>query len=153
KARLYRGAEGDNLPLILFLHGGGFVVGDLYSHDEMARVLTAEIGCATLAIEYRLAPENPYPAAPDDCFPPLQWAAANAEALGADASKIALVGDSAGGNLATVTALKARDENGPALRGQVLIYPVTNLSIPLPPPLDGRYYVVSPKESAFFIAP
>lgn len=150
--RIYRAGGGANAPLLLFMHGGGFVVGGLDTHDEMARVLTAESGCVTVSVDYRLAPEHPFPAAPDDCFAALKWAAANAEALGADSSRIAVAGDSAGGNLAAVTALKARDEGGPILRAQALLYPVTDPFAPLPPAPDGKYYILTPKERDYYNA-
>lgn len=150
KVRIYRAGPAGALPLVLFFHGGGFVIGDADSHDEMARVLTAQTKCVTVSVEYRLAPEHPFPAAPDDCFAALQWAHANARELGADPARIILAGDSAGGNLAAVTAQRARDEGGPALKGQVLIYPVTNFTAPFGPAPDGQFYVLTPKERAFF---
>src|SRR6201996_2021433 len=103
--RIYRARSDAKLPLLLFMHGGGFVAGSIESHDEMARVLTAETGSVTVSVEYRLAPENPAPAASDDCFAALKWAVANAASLNADASNIAVAGDSAGGNLAIIMAL------------------------------------------------
>ena len=148
--RIYRTGAGDTLPLLLFMHGGGFVLGNLDSHDEMARILTANTGCVTVAVDYRLAPEHPFPAAVDDCFAALNWAVANAIELGADASRVAVIGDSAGGNLAAVTALRARDENGPILTGQVLIYPSVNLTAPMLPAPDGRFYILSPETRKFF---
>ena len=150
KVRIYRSGPRGNLPLLLFMHGGGFVVGNLDTHDEMARVLTAETGCVTVSLDYRLAPENPYPAAPDDCFAGLKWAAANARALGADPVRVAVIGDSAGGNLAAVMAHKARDERGPALKAQVLIYPVVDMTAPFPPPLGGEYFILNPRDREFF---
>jgi len=134
----------------VFFHGGGFIVGDLSSHDEMARVLTAQIKCVTVAVEYRLAPEHPFPGAPDDCFSALKWAVANARALGADAARAFVVGDSAGGNLAAVTAQRARNAGAPALRGQVLIYPITDFTVEKGPAPDGQFYVLNPKDSAYF---
>jgi acetyl esterase len=148
--RIYRSGGGTDLPLILFMHGGGFVLGNLDSHDEAARILTAETGCVTVAVDYRLAPEHPFPAAPDDCYAALRWAAAHARELGADPGRIAVVGDSAGGNLAAVTALRARDEGGPRLRGQILIYPVVDLTVEPPPAPDGEYNIVTPQDGAFF---
>lgn len=146
--RLYR--SGQNGPLLVFFHGGGFIVGDLDSHDEVARVLTAQLKCTTVAVDYRLAPEHPFPAAPDDCFAALTWAVAHASELGADASRTFVVGDSAGGNLAAVTARRARDAGRPTLKGQVLIYPVTDFTSEKGPGPDGKYYVINPKSSAYF---
>jgi acetyl esterase len=150
KLRIYRSGQGAALPLLLFMHGGGFVVGSIDSHDEMARVLTAETGCVTVSVEYRLAPEHPYPAASDDCLAALRWAAAHAAEIGADPDRIVVAGDSAGGNLAAVMALRARDEGGPALRAQVLIYPAVELGARLLPAPDGEFHVLTPEEKAFF---
>ena len=148
--RIYRSGTGEKLPLLLFMHGGGFVLGDLDSHDEIARILTANTDCVTVSVDYRLAPENPYPAAVDDCFAALNWAAANASALGADPDRLVVIGDSAGGNLAAVTALRARDENGPAVAGQVLLYPTTDLTATMQPAPDGEFYILSPQTRKFF---
>jgi acetyl esterase len=124
--RLYRSRVGGVLPVLLYFHGGGFVLGDIASHDALCRDLCAGADCAVLAVEYRLAPEHKFPAATDDCLAALVWAAAHAAELGIDPARIAVGGDSAGGNLATVTALRARDAGGPPLVGQALIYPVTD---------------------------
>jgi acetyl esterase len=150
KLRIYRSGSGDALPLLLFMHGGGFVLGGLDTHDEVARMLTAATGCVTVAVDYRLAPEHPFPAAVDDCFAALTWTASHAAELGADAKRLVVIGDSAGGNLAAVTALKARDEQGPTLAGQVLIYPVVDLGAPMLPAPDGNFYILSPQTRAFF---
>jgi acetyl esterase len=150
RLRIYRSGSGDALPLLFFMHGGGFVVGNLDTHDEMARMLTAATGCVTVSVDYRLAPENPYPAAVEDCFAALKWTAAHAQELGGDARRLTVIGDSAGGNLAAVMALRARDENGPALANQVLIYPVTDLTAPMLPAPDGEFYVLNPETRRFF---
>jgi acetyl esterase len=124
-ARLYRPASDGALPLLVYFHGGGWVIGSLETHDDVCRDLAAQSGCAVLSIDYRLAPEHRFPAAAEDCYAATRWAAANGAALGIDPARLAVGGDSAGGNLAAVTALMARDQHGPALRFQLLIYPVT----------------------------
>lgn len=125
-ARLYvpKGG-GAHSPLTLFFHGGGWVIGTLDTHDSTCRELADGSGSAVLSVGYRLAPEAAYPAPLDDCHDALLWAAANGAALGVDASRLAVAGDSAGGNLAAAVAIKVRDVGGPALRHQLLIYPVT----------------------------
>jgi acetyl esterase len=128
--RYYRpqGAAADALlPLCLFFHGGGFVIGDLDGYDSLCRRLSNLSGCAVLSVGYRLAPEAPFPAAVDDCWAVTQWAAAQADALKIDVDRMAVAGDSAGANLATVTCLLARDAGGPKIAYQVLIYPVTDM--------------------------
>lgn len=110
--------------LILYCHGGGFVLGDLDTYDSVCRAICREGGCVVVSVDYRLAPEHPFPAAVEDCHGALDWVAAHAAELGGDARRIAVCGDSAGGNLAAVLTLLAR-EKGPAIRYQVLIYPVT----------------------------
>ncbi|HLY58873.1 MAG TPA: alpha/beta hydrolase [Stellaceae bacterium] len=121
--RLYRPLPG-TLPLLVYFHGGGFVLGNLDSHDEICRQLAASSGAAVLAVDYRLAPEHKFPAATDDSLAAVRWAAANAAALGTDPARIAVGGDSAGGNLSAVTSIRLRDEGGPVLVAQMLIYPV-----------------------------
>lgn len=116
----------DDMPLVLFLHGGGFVVCDLDSHDGFARDLCAGTGAVVVSVGYRLAPEHPFPAAVEDAYTALTWTHAQAAALGADPHRLAVAGDSAGGNLAAVLTLLARDRGGPSLRHQLLIYPVTD---------------------------
>lgn len=111
-------------PLVVFYHGGGFTIGDLETHDPVCRMLAERAGCLLLAVHYRRAPEYRFPVAVEDAADALSWAHGNARRLGADARRIALVGDSAGGTLATVTALHARDA-GIGLVLQVLIYPGT----------------------------
>lgn len=123
--------EGDGpFPIMVFFHGSGFVVCDLDTHDAMCRNLCAGTGCVVVSVDYRLAPENKFPAAPDDCLAATRWAVDNAGLLRGDTSRVIVAGDSAGGNLAAVTALRCRDEDGPALAGQLLIYPVTDYHTP-----------------------
>jgi acetyl esterase len=122
-ARLYAAGTG-RLPLLLYLHGGGFVIGGLETHDSLCRQLALRSGGAVLALDYRLAPEHPFPAAVDDAFDSLHWLLAEAGALGVDAARIAVGGDSAGGTLAAATAIHARDRGLP-LALQMLIYPGT----------------------------
>lgn len=128
KLRLYRPAEGI-LPVILFLHGGGWVVGDLDTHDPLCRFLAQGTGCAVLAVDYRLAPEHPFPAAFEDSRDALVWLGTHAADLGLDPSHIALLGDSAGGNLAASLAIAcAQDRTLPQPKAQFLYYPVTALT-------------------------
>ena len=127
--RLYRPLGStiqDELPVLLWLHGGGWTLGNIESCDVVCRELANMSGCAVLALAYRLAPEHPFPAAVNDCFFAINWIAEHATKLGIDAHQLAVGGDSAGGNLAAVTALRCRDENGPALAFQLLIYPSTD---------------------------
>ena len=113
-------------PLLVYFHGGGWVIGDLDTHDSAVRFLAAEAGVAVLSIQYRLAPEHPFPAAVEDSFAAFRWAVENAAELGADSARIAVGGDSAGGNLAAAVSLLACDGGGPAPAMQLLIYPVTD---------------------------
>jgi acetyl esterase len=117
--------EGDEpLPLLVFFHGGGFVVGDLETHDQLCRLLANRAGCIVAAVDYHRAPEYKFPTAIEDAYAATQWLAEHAIEIGADATRIAVGGDSAGGNLAAVVTLMARDKGGPPLVYQVLIYPV-----------------------------
>ena len=120
-------ADGDNLPVLVYFHGGGWVVGDIESHDGTCKQLLAELGDAVVvSVDYRLAPEHKYPAAADDCYAVAAWVAESAEQIGGDGSRIAVCGDSAGGNLSAVVSLMARDRGGPQIAAQVLHVPVTD---------------------------
>ena len=126
--RLYRPAGATEvLPALIFYHGGGWVVGSLASHDHLCRHLTVRAGIAVLSIDYRLAPEHPFPAALEDCIAAAHWAARDAAQLKIDPARLAVGGDSAGGQLAASVALALRDAGEPALRFQLLIYPVCDL--------------------------
>jgi acetyl esterase/lipase len=127
--RLYRPAvDGAPLPALIYFHGGGWVIGDLETHDVLCRQLAEQSGFAVVAVDYRLAPEHKFPAAVDDCWAATRWIASHAGELGIDGGRLAVGGDSAGGNLAAVIALMARDAGGPALGFQLLIYPATDLT-------------------------
>jgi acetyl esterase len=115
-------------PCLVFFHGGGWVIGDLDSHDVVCRKLADEGELIVISVDYRLAPEHKFPAAVDDAIGATKWIADNARQLGIDASHLSVGGDSAGGNLAAVVAIAARDGNGPAISAQVLIYPATEAS-------------------------
>lgn len=119
---------GSKLPLLVYYHGGGFMMGDLNLFDSIARSLAAYTQSIVVSVDYRLAPRHPFPAAIDDAYAALLWSGENAESLGADADRLMVAGDSAGGNLAAVTALRARDENGPKVAAQLLYYPAADLS-------------------------
>ena len=122
----------DAAPCLLFFHGGGWVIGDLNSHDVVCRQLAHEGELIVISVDYRLAPEHKFPAAVDDAISAAKWIAANANALGIDANRLTVGGDSAGGNLAAVVALAARDGDGPKIAGQVLIYPATDFAMKHP---------------------
>ena len=119
-------------PCLVFFHGGGWVIGDLDTHDVVCRKLADEGQLIVISIDYRRAPEHKFPAAVDDAIAATAWIATQAKEFGIDASRLVVGGDSAGGNLATVVAIAARDGNGPAISGQVLIYPATDFTMAHP---------------------
>jgi acetyl esterase len=131
-ARLYVPAADGTPPVVVYYHGGGWVLGGIDSHDGTCRALANASGAAVVSVDYRLAPEHPFPAAVEDAWAALEWVAANAAEIGGDPSRLAVAGDSAGGNLAAVVAIQARDTGAPALRGQLLVYPVTDATMSHP---------------------
>jgi acetyl esterase len=129
--RVYAPENGPNEPLGVFVtfHGGGWVVGDLDTHDPFCRAVTNAAGCLVISVDYRRAPEHPFPAAVEDCYAAVEWAAEYAPDLGGDPERVAVGGDSAGGNLAAAVTLLARDRDGPDLCHQSLIYPAVNSAV------------------------
>jgi acetyl esterase len=130
RLRIYRPAGDGPFPLLAFFHGSGFVLCSLDTHDGMCRNLCAGAGCVVVSVDYRLAPEHKYPAGLDDCVFATRWIAEHAGELEGDATRLVVGGDSAGGNLAAAAALRLRDQGGPPLVGQLLIYPVTDYHTP-----------------------
>jgi acetyl esterase len=152
--RAYRpkgAAKDEILPALVYYHGGGWVIGDLDTHDVVCRTLANGARCAVFSVEYRKAPEAPFPAAVDDCFEALKFVSSQAEKLKIDPARIATGGDSAGGNLATVIALVARDARGPALAFQLLIYPGTDQRMGHPSiERNGDGYLLTKKTMEYF---
>ncbi|WP_089934687.1 alpha/beta hydrolase [Candidatus Entotheonella palauensis] len=148
--RLIRGADGEiparvytpegvgPFPVLVYYHGGGWVIGNLEAYDPTCRALTNAARCVVVSVEYRLAPEHKFPAAPEDCYAALQWVGANADAINGDPARVAIGGDSAGGNLTAVVAQMSRDRGGVSPIYQLLVYPVT----------DHRYDTPSYQENA-----
>jgi len=124
--------EHDNLPVVVFYHGGGWAIGDLETHDHVARAHAVGAEAIVVSVDYRLAPEHPFPQGVDDAWAALQWVGAHAGELGGDPARLAVAGDSAGGNLSAVVALLARDNGGPKLAFQLLWYPVVVCDQSLP---------------------
>lgn len=130
--RIYRPTGESNLPVLVYLHGGGLVMGTNHSFEPLARALAAACGAVVVAVEYRLAPENPPPAQFDDAYAATEWVAGNARELGVDAGRLVVIGDSAGGSLAAGVSLAARDRRGPAIFAQVLLYPGLDRDMSVP---------------------
>jgi acetyl esterase len=151
-ARHYVPERGDGAPLLVFFHGGGFVVGDLDTHDAACRLLCSRAGVHVLAVDYRLAPEWPFPAAVEDARAVFAWAAQHAAGLGADPERVAIGGDSAGGNLAAVTSQEAVRARAPAPVLQLLIYPPVDRTITYPSLVmfDQPLFLVTRDEMAWF---
>lgn len=152
--RAYRpkGAGRDEvLPALIYLHGGGWVIGDLDTHDVVCRTLANGARCAVFSVEYRKAPESPFPAAVDDCFSALRFVVENANTLMVETSRVAVGGDSAGGNLAAAITLMAREAGGPAISFQLLIYPATDHRLEHPSiDSNGEGYLLTKKSMIYF---
>lgn len=127
RLRIYTPEGEGPFPALVYYHGGGWVIGSVEMFEAANRLVATEGNAVVVSVDYRLAPENPYPTPIEDCYAALEWVAANAAEINVDPAKISVGGDSAGGNLSTVIAKKALDNNGPSIQSQILIYPVTNL--------------------------
>jgi acetyl esterase len=152
--RLYRplgSTAGQLLPVLVYYHGGGWVIGDLESHDTLCRQLANGSGCAVLAVDYRMGPEHRFPAAVDDALAATRWVRANAASLQLDASRMAVGGDSAGGNLAAVVAIAARDAGDLPIAFQLLIYPATDMRRGAPShQSNGQGYLLTSDTITYF---
>lgn len=148
--RLYWPSEAPDLPILVWYHGGGWVLGTLDLADATARRLCSLAQCIVISVDYRLAPEHKYPAARDDAYAALVWAYQNAKRFGGDASRIAVGGDSAGGTLATVVAQMARDRAGISLAFQLLVYPVTDAAMDTESFRVNRTFGLTPESMAWF---
>lgn len=125
--RIYRPDADSPLPVLVYFHGGGFVIGDIGTHDTTCQQLAVRIPAVVVSVDYRLAPEHPYPAAVEDCLAATRWARDHAGEFGADGHRVAVAGDSAGGSLAAVVSLRCRDAGDPPLSFQLLVYPRTDM--------------------------
>ncbi len=126
RIRIYRPDLQPGRPILVFFHGSAFIICSIDTHDAMCRQICRRGGAVVVSVDYRLAPENKFPAAPDDCFAATKWAAEHAAEIGGDPVRLAVGGDSVGGAMAAVAAIRARDEGGPGISAQILLYPVTD---------------------------
>jgi acetyl esterase len=149
--RIYRPEADGLLPVVVYFHGGGWVIGDIASHDTSCHRMAAGVPAVVVSVDYRLAPEARYPAAVDDCEAATAWVSAHAADLGADPARLAVAGDSAGGNLAAVIARRARDKGGPPIAFQLLIYPATDMTGSLPSRVEnGTGYLLDTDAMTWF---
>ena len=139
-------------PVLVYFHGGGWTVGEIASWDSFCRSLCNASGCVTVSVDYRLAPEHKFPAGPEDCYAATDWVAKNAASLGGDPARVAVGGDSAGGNLAAAVSLMARDRGGPKIGFQLLIYPATDagLDTPSQKQFQDDGYILSKQDMVWF---
>ena len=136
--RLYYPKGNPPFPAVVYFHGGGWVIGDLDTHHSFCHALANTSSCLIVSVDYRLAPEHRYPAAVEDAYAATKWVAENAAVMQADPDRLAVCGDSAGGHLAAVVAMMARDRKGPPIELQILIYPITDFNFDTPSYLENR---------------
>lgn len=152
KARIYRPSLDKVLPVIVYYHGGGFVLYDIESHDRLCRRLAAKNNAIVVSIDYRLAPENKFPIPVNDCYDSLQWVSDNISNIGGNSDRISVAGDSAGGNLATVACILARDLDGPKVHSQILIYPTVDATFQFASiERNGVGYLLTKDRMAWFV--
>ena len=150
--RIYRPTADTPLPVVVYFHGGGFVIGDIATHDTTCQRLAAGVPALVVSVDYRLAPEHRFPAAVEDCAAATAWASAHAPEFGGDPSRLAVAGDSAGGNLAAVIARRARDAGGPNIAFQLLVYPGTDMTCSLPSHTEnGTGYLLDSDTMTWFL--
>ena len=150
-ARSYTPEGSGPFPLLVWFHGGGWVIGDLETADATCRELAQRADIVVLSVDYRLAPEHRFPAAPEDCYAALTWAVDHAADLGADATRLAIGGDSAGGNLTAAVALMAHQRGGPSARFQLLVYPATDARMSYPSISEnGEGYMLTAESMRWF---
>lgn len=151
--RVYRPSPVADLPVIVYFHGGGWTIGSVAQFDQITRQIANATGAIVMSVDYRLAPEHPFPAPLDDCWRALVWIAKNASSLGGDATRLAIMGDSAGGNLAAVCALLARDAGAPDIAMQVLVYPVVDCVLDTPSYREnGKGYLLTRDDMEWFFS-
>lgn len=151
--RIYRPSKKKDLPILIYYHGGGWVIGDLDTHDQVCRMLADGAQTVVVAVDYRLAPEHPFPSAVRDAYAALEWVERHAEQLGGDALRLAVGGDSAGGNLAAVVSQLAKERGGPDIVFQLLIYPAVDMTQSHPSVEEnGEGYVLTRDHMTWFRA-
>ena len=152
--RVYTPSAGATpFPVVVYFHGGGFVIGNRDTHDAVCREVTNAAMAVVVSVDYRLAPEHPFPAAPEDCYAATRWVYEHAAELNADPDRLAVAGDSAGGNLAAVVCLMARDGGGPPITAQMLVYPATELSMSHPSiEENGVGYLLTADDMRWFMS-